>query len=469
MPELSNMRQLLKSSSIYGSADVITKSIALLMIPVYTHFLAVPDYGRLSLYQSFAGVLSTTMLWGTTASLASFYHFREYRDQFDQIKENTVRFLLSFNLFIVLFFFMAGRAVGTDTVLTGLVLAIAYFATVRSVQSIHFIHSSRPRHQFALVVSFAVMSAIFVIAALVFVTQFSPVTRIFSALAVTGLLFLAIMAVANRFYATQSFDWTLVKAVLVFGLPILPHALSQWTLNFADRAMLRFFLDYREVGLYSLGYNFGMVMLVFLGAVNASWSPTFMRIAENEENAPQILSRMANHVWRIFCLGAAVYLLWINELITIATPAEYHSAANLSKLIVISYLIYGSYLLYANGLFVAKKTRLVPVATITAAVVNILMNGLLIPVHGAYGAVVATAVSFATMTVLNIMARKYYPLSVGPGSLAVTALVPLAYFIFSVILDARFDLISRSAGKVVLTIPLILYAYAKIRRKSPDS
>jgi O-antigen/teichoic acid export membrane protein len=234
--------------------------------------------------------------------------------------------------------------------------------------------------------------------------------------------------------------------------------------------MLRFFLDYREVGLYSLGYNFGMVMLVFLGAVNASWSPTFMRIAENEENAPQILSRMANHVWRIFCLGAAVYLLWINELITIATPAEYHSATNLSKLIVISYLIYGSYLLYANGLFVAKKTRLVPVATITAAVVNILMNGLLIPAHGAYGAVVATAVSFATMTVLiYIMARKYYPLSVGPGSLAVTALVPLAYFIFSVILDARFDLISRSAGKVVLTIPLILYAYAKIRRKSPDS
>ncbi len=464
------MRQLLKSSSIYGSADVITKSIALLMIPVYTHFLAVPDYGRLSLYQSFAGVLSTTMLWGTTASLASFYHFREYRDQFDQIKENTVRFLLSFNLFIVLLFFMAGRAIGTDTVLTGLVLAIAYFATVRSVQSVHFIHSSRPRHQFALVVSFAVMSAIFVIAALIFVTQFSPVTRIFSALAVTGLLFLAIMAVTNRFYATQSFDWTLIKAVLVFGLPILPHALSQWTLNFADRAMLRFFLDYREVGLYSLGYNFGMVMLVFLGAVNASWSPAFMRIAENEENAPQILSRMANHVWRIFCLGAAAYLLWINELITIATPAEYHSAVTMSKLIVISYLIYGSYLLYANGLFVAKKTRLVPVATITAAVVNILMNGLLIPAHGAYGAVAATAVSFATMTVLiYIMARKYYPLSVGPGSLAVPALVPLAYFIFSVILDARFDLISRSAGKVVLTIPLILYAYAKIRRKSPDS
>lgn len=464
------MRQLLKSSSIYGSADVVTKGIALLMIPVYTHFLAVPDYGRLALYLSLAGLLSTTMLWGTTASLASFYHFREYRDRFDQIKENTVRFLISFNLLIVLLFFMAGRAVGTNTVLTGLVLVIAYFSTVRSVQSVHFIHSSRPGHQFALAVGFAVISAIFVIAALVFVTRFSPVTRIFSALAVTGLLFLAVMAVTNRFYATQGFDWTLMKAVLLFGLPILPHALSQWTINFADRAMLRFFLDYREVGLYSLGYNFGMVMLVFLGAINASWAPTFMRIAENEENAPQVLSHMANHIWRIFCLGAAAYLLWINELITIATPAGYHSAVNLSKFIVISYLIYGSYLLYANGLFVAKKTRLMPMATITAAVVNILMNWLLIPTYGAYGAVAATAVSFAIMAALiYIMARKHYPLNVGPGSLAVPALVPLVYFALSVILDARFALIPRFAGKVVLTIPLILYAYGKVRRKSPNS
>ncbi|UCG39091.1 MAG: polysaccharide biosynthesis C-terminal domain-containing protein [bacterium] len=464
---MSSLRQMLKSSSIYGSADGISKAVALLLIPLYTHFLAVSDYGRLALYQSLAGVLSTTLLWGTTASIASFYHFREYRDRFEQVKESTVRFLLAVNLVVVALLYLGSRVLGTNPVLTALVLAIAYLAVVRSIQSVHYIHSGRPGKQFALVVSFSIASAVAIVLALVLFPHPSPVTRIFFSLVLTGAIFFVVVAAGNGFYVTGHFQWPLVREVLAFGIPVLPHALSQWTLNFADRAMLRYFLDYEQVGIYSLGYNFGMVMFMFLGAINTSWAPAFLRTAENEENAPEILGRIASNIWKGFCLGAAGYLLWIHEVVVVATPRNYHDAIVLSKWIVLGYLVYGSYLLYANGLFAARKTRLVPVATMTAAAVNVALNLVLIPRFGPSGAVAATLASFTVMACLvYVLAMRHYPIPLGLRKLIAPGTVPLGAFGVSMLVDGVPVWFVRVGLKGALTAPLVLYAYARFRGKN---
>jgi len=371
------------------------------------------------------------------------------------------------NLVVIVALFGAGRAVGTNPVLTGLVLTIAYFATVRSVQGVYFVHSNRAVSQFALTVGFSLISALSVIGALMFLPQYNAVTRVFTALAISGLLFFIGICAGNRFYLRTDTDWSLVRAVLLFGLPILPHALSQWILNFADRAMLRYYLDYSEVGLYSLGYNFGMVMLVFLSAINTSWGPTFMKIAENDSNAREVLARLALQIWQTFCLGAAFYLLWINEAIVVSTPSSYHSAISLSKWIVLGYLVYGSYLLVANGLFVARKSKIVPLATMSGAAVNVLLNILLIPTYGIMGAVVATMVSFAVMAILiHVLAERHYPLGIDLRSLLSAAILPAVAFVISVFLDEGYGWITRSLWKVGLTALMVVYAYGKIQRKS---
>ena len=463
---MADLRQMFRQSSIYGSADVISKAIAFLLIPVFTRFLDVPDYGRLALFQSLAGVLSVTFLWGTAASLASFYHFKEHRDRFHSIKDTTVRFLLVFNLIVGVGLFWASRLVGINPVLTGLVLIIAYFAVVRTTETVHFVHSGRPGNQLVLVVSFAVVSAVSVIAALFMFSEFDPVNRIFSALAAAGGLFFVIVMVRNRFFMGTPFEGSILREVLIFGLPVLPHALAQWILNFSDRAMLRYFLDYQEVGIYSLGYNFGMMMLIFLSAVNTSWGPAFMGIAENEERASQILTDMAGKIWIAFCLAASGCLLWVHEAITFATPVEYHGAVILSKWIVVSYLIYGSYLLYANGLFAARKSKLVPLATMSAALVNIVLNWFLIPIYGTTGAVIATVVSFTVMAILvYTLASQHYPLGIGPGFLILYGLVPIFVFVVSTTVDGLENMSIRISIKLILTTPLLFYAYGNVRRK----
>jgi O-antigen/teichoic acid export membrane protein len=146
------------------------------------------------------------------------------------------------------------------------------------------------------------------------------------------------------------------------------------------------------------------------------------------------------------------------------TPVSYHSAIPISKWIIISYVVYGSYLLYANGLFVARKSRLVPLATVVAAVINVLLNFILIPQYGSYGAVLATAVSFTTMSaIIYRMAAKHYPLDVGIKFLFLVFLVPMAYFAMSFYLDGEVDTAARLIIKTVLTLIAGIFLYGRIK------
>lgn len=461
---MSQLKDLFKTSSIYGSADLVTKAVAFLLIPVFTYFLTVHDYGRLALYQSLLNIFSILFVWGSTTSLASFYHFKEYSGRFEQVRGTAVRFLLAVNIVAGAFIYFASGLAGMNRMLTALVLVIAYLATVRSIESIFYIHSRQPKKQFALVASFSVLSAFLVILSLVLWPSRDPVTKIFAATASAGAAFFAVILWRNRFYSQEKFDWNLVWSVFAFGLPLLPHALAQWTLNFADRVMLKAFIDYSEVGLYSLGYNFGMVMLIFLGAIGASWGPVFMSTAENDDNAPKILGEIAAKLWVIICVSASVYVLWVSDIVIVVTPKSYHSAINVSKWIIMSYAVYGSYLLYANGLFVARKSRLVPLATVAAATINVLLNFLLIPQYGSTGAVVATAVSFTTMSaIIYRMAAKHYPLDVSIKHLFLVFLIPAAYFAVSFYLDGGVDTLPRLIIKTILTVTAGIFLYGKIK------
>lgn len=465
---MSRLRDLFKTSAVYGSADLVTKAVAFLLIPVFTYFLSVRDYGRLALYQSLLNIFSILLVWGSTTSLASFYHFKEYSGRFEQVRDGAVRFLLAVNIAVCAIIYLISGSAGMNRTLTALVLVIAYAATVRSIESIFFIHSAQPKKQFALVVSYSLVSALLVVLSLVLWPFRDPVTKIFTATALGGAAFFVVILWRNRFYTREAFDKNLVWSVFTFGLPLLPHALAQWTLNFADRVMLKAFIDYSEVGIYSLGYNFGMVMLIFLGAIGASWGPVFMRTAENEDNAPQILGRLAAKLWVIICISAAVYVLWISDFVTLATPSSYHPAIFVSKWIIISYAVYGSYLLYANGLFVARKSRLVPLATVAAAMVNVLLNFLLIPRYSSAGAVLATGVSFTVMSALiYLMAARHYPLEISVRHLFQVFMIPLTYLAVSFYLDGQMGTVTRLIVKLILTALAGVILYGKIKGSGP--
>ncbi|WP_138094828.1 lipopolysaccharide biosynthesis protein [Sphingobacterium daejeonense] len=63
------------------------------------------------------------------------------------------------------------------------------------------------------------------------------------------------------------------KDALVFGIPLLPHALSFWLRSGIDRIYISNFWGSEQVGLYATGFQFGLLVSFLISAFNNAFSP----------------------------------------------------------------------------------------------------------------------------------------------------------------------------------------------------
>jgi O-antigen/teichoic acid export membrane protein len=75
----------------------------------------------------------------------------------------------------------------------------------------------------------------------------------------------------------------LLRDMFGYALPLVPAGLCQWMLDLIDRYILRIYRPLDEVGLYSLGYRFGMVLLLFTMAFRIAWPQVVFTQARGDE------------------------------------------------------------------------------------------------------------------------------------------------------------------------------------------
>jgi O-antigen/teichoic acid export membrane protein len=207
-----------------------------------------------------------------------------------------------------------------------------------------------------------------------------------------------------------------------------------------------------------------MIMLVIIGSVGTSWGAHYLKIAENDALAPLTLGVLASKIWYFYCLAGSIYIIWVKDLILLATPPTYIASVPIAKWIIFSYLVYGSYLLFMNGLFAAKKTRFVPIASVSAAILNILLNLILIPIYGMIGAVIATLASFSLMAlIVSFLSNKIYPINITIYNFIKPFFLFVFMFYFSFYADHNLQPIFAIVLKFVLTTIFTLILFYRVK------
>jgi O-antigen/teichoic acid export membrane protein len=87
----NEVKNLLKHSSVYGSANLLQKGIGFIMIPLYTHYLSPADYGVLELMDLTINVISMLIGMGLGSAIIRFYHHYERSE--DKVEVFTTAFI----------------------------------------------------------------------------------------------------------------------------------------------------------------------------------------------------------------------------------------------------------------------------------------------------------------------------------------------------------------------------------------
>lgn len=187
---------------------------------------------------------------------------------------------------------------------------------------------------------------------------------------------------------------------LGFNIPLIPHYLSGTLLNQADRIMIQKMVGESEVGIYSLAYNLGMLMQLFTNAINASLTP-WMYDKMNKKDYKSIRKNTNNLL--VLLAGITVCMLFfVPEIVKIFGSKEYYDAIYVVPPIACSVYFIFLYNVFAIPQMYYEKKNFMSVASMIAAILNIILNGFFIPIFGYYAA------GYTTVTCYIIYSIGHY-------------------------------------------------------------
>ena len=199
--------------------------------------------------------------------------------------------------------------------------------------------------------------------------------------------------------ARSKVNYSYLKELLSFGLPLIFGGLAFWGLTATDKILLKELSNYEQLGLYSVAVSFAAAAVILKSVFSTVWAPMVFKWAAAGENLDKIY-KVNRYVLLIiiilFCLGGL--FSWV---VTLILPDNYNAV----QWILISCLGYP--LLYTLsettviGISITRRSSFAMIAAILAFIVNIIGNFWLIPLYGAAGAAVSTCVAFWVFFILR--------------------------------------------------------------------
>ena len=206
-------------------------------------------------------------------------------------------------------------------------------------------------------------------------------------------------------------------------------------------------------GIYAISYKLPTLISTFTGIFNQAWSYSAIK----EDDTEDIVS-YTNNVFRtmiavIMFVGIAM-MTFIKPFLRIYVSKEYFIAWKYTPFLIVGcvYLTLGTFM--STSYTVHKDSKGFLMSGLFGGVLNIILNFLLIPIIGVYGAALATCISYISVFVFRVFnTRKYMKYKVLTkefliGSLALTV---------SGILIYSNDIIAQTIQILILLIVIALY------------
>jgi O-antigen/teichoic acid export membrane protein len=407
------LKRLGRHSAVYGLGGLVSRILATLLLPLYTHYLPPGSYGRVEIVTAATAVLAILLQLGISSAFFRFY--------FDA-KEDAER------LVVIRTSFWFTMAMSTLGLVLGVVFAapighwlglghdpslvragaVGLWAQTNYQQLTALFRVEERSVQYAIA---SVANVLITVAAMVlFVAYFhwGAVGLVVGNFTGTLVVYAVLLGYRYEQLGAQ-FDRGLFRKMQRFGMPLVPSALALWTINFVDREFVSWYKGNAEVGVYSAAVKIASLITFVMVAFRTAW-PAFAYSIEDDREAKRTYSFVLTYLlaltsWAALALGALAPW-WVRLL----TDPRYQRAEKGVALLAFAGAVYAGYVVLAIGSGRARKTQWNWAVTGAGAAVNVGLNFWLVPRWGMVGAAVSTAVAYVVLFVgMTLYAQHVYP------------------------------------------------------------
>lgn len=412
---LENIKYLVKHSLIYSISNITLKASGVILLPLYTHYFSVEEYGRLGLILVTIVLFSQSLILGQNISLIRYNNSIEFRSR----QQSTLFTLTILILIVTIIFILITELLLTQ--IAGLFGEINLYKDLLNI-AIYIIAIITINNLFLSKLRADDNSTLFTLSAIikvVLMVLLSIYLIVYKGLGIEGVLYaqlggevLQTLVILPKIISQMKvkIESSIIGQSLKFGIPLIFSAMAINLLNGSDRFILKFLAGETVLGLYELGYKIAGVVNMF---VIMPFGLTLMPLAYKlykQEGDKEYYKKLKTYVAFVFVWSGFALSLFSKELVELfALQESYYSASMVVPLIVLAYVIYGISMVSSLGMYLTGNNYFIAYITLFCAALNIGLNFWLIPIYGMMGAALNTVIAFAALDILTtISSNKYY-------------------------------------------------------------
>jgi len=415
------IKKLGKHTLIYGLGYVLTRLIPFLLTPFYTNvFQSTEQYGIIVLVFTDIAFMNVVYRYGIDSAFLRF--FSKKKSGFSQnavFNTATTSLIFTGAIFSTLIFIFSNSIASVLPGLDGYGLFIKYASIILFLDTFIAIPLLYLRMKNRSIVFMSIMIAnvsINFISNIILIGYFKwGIEAAFISNIIASFFSFFILIPLTLKNITFNFSSKLWKKMMRFGTPFIFSGIAIMVLELIGRNMLEIYTDTATQGIYSAGYKLGIFMLVIVTAFKFAWQPFFLN-KDKDPKAPELFSKILTVFSFVMVSAFLILSIFIHNIITFdffglftLLGKNYWSAEPVVPVILASYIFLGFYINFQPPIFFTERTWVFPFITGSAAILNVILNIILIQKFGMIGSAYSTLFSYLWMAGLTyFIVRKWY-------------------------------------------------------------
>lgn len=396
---MNRSRLLVKNFLVYGFGGVISKAIPLIMVPIITRMMPSSFYyGMSDLSATIVSLFSALALMGMYDAMYRMFFEKDDEKYKKDICSSALFFTLisstAISLILVALQVPISSLFFSDSSYGNLVMLCAMSVLIGSTNSIV---SAPTRMQNkgkiylitnALSPTIAYAIAIPLLLAGHYLIAL-PVSMLISAFSVEIIFYI----LNRKWFSFKQINWKYIKSMLMIALPLLPNFIIYWIFNSSDRVMISNLIGTDASGVYAVAGKIGQLSQLIYLAFAGGWQFFAFSIMKDKDNVgviSKVFEILAALSFVTTILGTSICKIGVEILF----KEDYWPSYICIPYLYLAPLLLMLFQIGSNQFLVIKKTWPNLLILGGGAIVNIVLNFVLIPVIGIEGASIATFVGY---------------------------------------------------------------------------
>lgn len=390
---------LLSNTVIFAVGNILVKLISFCLMPLYTSMLTTEQYGVSELLNS---TIEIILPIATLCLVEALYRFSIDENVDHSVLFSSVLKIILIGDVIVLLICVAWKTIFTYEYayyFFGL-----YFTTSLYKLTIQFARGLGHVKRYAF---YGVLNSIILVASnIVLLVVFKGGVRAYLLSFSIGYGIAALVAFLlsreYKYISIKKCDKKVTIEMLRYSIPNIPNMLSWWVNSLSDRYIILFFCGAGITGLYTAASKLPAMINLFTSIFQQAWQ--YSTAVEIDKDNNQDFFEKVFKAYSFVCIMACFFVVFFNKIICkVMLQDTFYEAWKFVPMLMLA-ATFGCYSTFFGTFYNALKNNIMlMVSTAVGAVVNLILNFILIPYYGGFGAALATVISYVVIMIIRII------------------------------------------------------------------